>query len=331
MRRTIGIISGLCLSSVTLAERAQRTGIPAASGTRCAAGTRHRAPVAPAASTAGYGGYDSRHPTAPPQQRQYGGAPPPRGGAPGAGGAPPRTGAPPPALRPAPAPAPTAPAPATPFTAAAALSRSAGSRAPAAPGRGAGAKRPRTRRRTTQHARVTVASPSISRTRWMARPACFAPTRRTRAPSARSGFRSSRATSRGSSSFVRPVRCAYRWPPSSANDSGDARRRARRHQRDAASRFSRRTWRCTRRASSNNRGNPRLLQVLGDTNFGLKAFMPWEPDSIFTAGGSAEVWFLNGTGRGRHRQRERRASRAGDARPEQPHEEGRSHSRCART
>jgi outer membrane protein OmpA-like peptidoglycan-associated protein len=49
-------------------------------------------------------------------------------------------------------------------------------------------------------------------------------------------------------------------------------------------------------ASSNSLGNPRLLQVLGDTNFGLKAFMPHEADSIFTVGGAAEVWLLNGTG-----------------------------------
>jgi outer membrane protein OmpA-like peptidoglycan-associated protein len=49
-------------------------------------------------------------------------------------------------------------------------------------------------------------------------------------------------------------------------------------------------------ATSDSLGDPKLLQVLGDTNLGLKAFMPWEPDSIFTAGGAAEVWFLNGTG-----------------------------------
>ena len=49
-------------------------------------------------------------------------------------------------------------------------------------------------------------------------------------------------------------------------------------------------------ASSNNIEQPHLLQVLGDTNLGLKGFMPYEKDSIFTAGGSAEVWLLNGTG-----------------------------------
>jgi outer membrane protein OmpA-like peptidoglycan-associated protein len=49
-------------------------------------------------------------------------------------------------------------------------------------------------------------------------------------------------------------------------------------------------------ASSNTLGTPKLLQVLGDTNFGVKAFMPHEDDSIFSAGGAAEVWLLNGTG-----------------------------------
>jgi outer membrane protein OmpA-like peptidoglycan-associated protein len=49
-------------------------------------------------------------------------------------------------------------------------------------------------------------------------------------------------------------------------------------------------------ASSNSLGSPKLLQVLGDTNFGVKAYMPHETDQIFTAGGSAEVWLLNGTG-----------------------------------
>ncbi len=49
-------------------------------------------------------------------------------------------------------------------------------------------------------------------------------------------------------------------------------------------------------ATSDNRGRPQLLQVLGDTNLGLKAFMPHTPDGIFTFGGEAELWLLNGTG-----------------------------------
>ncbi|HEX7668544.1 MAG TPA: carboxypeptidase-like regulatory domain-containing protein, partial [Polyangiaceae bacterium] len=49
-------------------------------------------------------------------------------------------------------------------------------------------------------------------------------------------------------------------------------------------------------ASSNTLDKPELLQVLGDTNFGFKAFMPWAPDSIFSAGGGADVLLLNGVG-----------------------------------
>lgn len=49
-------------------------------------------------------------------------------------------------------------------------------------------------------------------------------------------------------------------------------------------------------ASSNNRETPHLLQALGDTNLGVKGFMPYEEDQIFTAGGAAELWLLNGTG-----------------------------------
>ena len=49
-------------------------------------------------------------------------------------------------------------------------------------------------------------------------------------------------------------------------------------------------------ATSNSRGRPQLLQVLGDTNLGLKGFMPHTPDGIFTFGGEAELWLLNGTG-----------------------------------
>ena len=49
-------------------------------------------------------------------------------------------------------------------------------------------------------------------------------------------------------------------------------------------------------ATSDNRGRPQLLQVLGDTNIGLKGFMPHTPDGIFSFGGEAELWLLNGTG-----------------------------------
>jgi outer membrane protein OmpA-like peptidoglycan-associated protein len=49
-------------------------------------------------------------------------------------------------------------------------------------------------------------------------------------------------------------------------------------------------------ASSNTLDRPALLQVLGDTNLGFKAFMPYQPDSIFSAGGGADVLLLNGVG-----------------------------------
>lgn len=49
-------------------------------------------------------------------------------------------------------------------------------------------------------------------------------------------------------------------------------------------------------ATSNTRGDPELLQVLGDTTWGLKAFMPHDPNATFSAGGAVEMWMLNGTG-----------------------------------
>lgn len=49
-------------------------------------------------------------------------------------------------------------------------------------------------------------------------------------------------------------------------------------------------------ATSNTRNEPTLLQVLGDGTLGIKAFMPREPDSIFSAGGALELGLLNGAG-----------------------------------
>lgn len=49
-------------------------------------------------------------------------------------------------------------------------------------------------------------------------------------------------------------------------------------------------------ATSNDRGSPQLLQVLGDTNLGVKAFMPHEYEQMFVFGGQLEAWLLNGTG-----------------------------------
>lgn len=52
------------------------------------------------------------------------------------------------------------------------------------------------------------------------------------------------------------------------------------------------------RSTSNSRGarGHQLLQVLGDTNFGVKGFLPRVPDRIFSFGGEAELWLLNSTG-----------------------------------
>jgi outer membrane protein OmpA-like peptidoglycan-associated protein len=49
-------------------------------------------------------------------------------------------------------------------------------------------------------------------------------------------------------------------------------------------------------ATENDQGRPQLLQVLGDMNLGLKAFIPHNPDQIFSAGGELQLWLLNGTG-----------------------------------
>ena len=49
-------------------------------------------------------------------------------------------------------------------------------------------------------------------------------------------------------------------------------------------------------ATSNDRGDPELLQALGDTNLGVKAFMPHEPDRLFSFGAEAQLLLLNGTG-----------------------------------
>ncbi|MCC6216206.1 MAG: OmpA family protein [Polyangiaceae bacterium] len=49
-------------------------------------------------------------------------------------------------------------------------------------------------------------------------------------------------------------------------------------------------------ATSNDQGRPQLLQVLGDTDLGVKGFMPHRDDRIFGFGGEAQLWLLNGTG-----------------------------------
>ncbi len=49
-------------------------------------------------------------------------------------------------------------------------------------------------------------------------------------------------------------------------------------------------------ATSDSLGTPTLLQVLGDTTFGVKGFLPPKLGRIFTFGGEAQLLILNGTG-----------------------------------
>lgn len=49
-------------------------------------------------------------------------------------------------------------------------------------------------------------------------------------------------------------------------------------------------------STSNSRGTPELLQILGDWNLGVKGFLPKKPDRIFTFGGEMELLLLTGTG-----------------------------------
>ncbi len=50
------------------------------------------------------------------------------------------------------------------------------------------------------------------------------------------------------------------------------------------------------RSVSNSRGRPKLLELLGDMNLGVKAFMPPAPNQLFSFGGEAELWLLMGSG-----------------------------------
>jgi len=49
-------------------------------------------------------------------------------------------------------------------------------------------------------------------------------------------------------------------------------------------------------ANSNSEGSPQLLQVLGDTTFGVKGFTPNKIAGFLTVGGEAQLFLLNGTG-----------------------------------
>jgi hypothetical protein len=49
-------------------------------------------------------------------------------------------------------------------------------------------------------------------------------------------------------------------------------------------------------STSNDQGQPTLLQVLGDTTIGMKAFTPNKIGQTFNFGGSADLLFMNGAG-----------------------------------
>ncbi len=49
-------------------------------------------------------------------------------------------------------------------------------------------------------------------------------------------------------------------------------------------------------ANSNDQGNPQLLQVLGDTTFGVKGFTPMKLAGFLQVGGELQLFLLNGTG-----------------------------------
>lgn len=49
-------------------------------------------------------------------------------------------------------------------------------------------------------------------------------------------------------------------------------------------------------ANHNTLGRPKLLQVVGDTNLGLKLFSPAKADRLFAVGGSMDLNLLNGSG-----------------------------------
>jgi outer membrane protein OmpA-like peptidoglycan-associated protein len=49
-------------------------------------------------------------------------------------------------------------------------------------------------------------------------------------------------------------------------------------------------------ANANDQGRPKLLQVLGDTTFGVKAFTPSRVGNYFSFGAEAQLILLNGTG-----------------------------------
>ena len=48
--------------------------------------------------------------------------------------------------------------------------------------------------------------------------------------------------------------------------------------------------------TSDDQGDPKSIEIVGDTTLGLKAFTPSKPDHVFTFGGGADILFLNSPG-----------------------------------
>ncbi len=48
--------------------------------------------------------------------------------------------------------------------------------------------------------------------------------------------------------------------------------------------------------TSDDYSEPKLIQILGDTDIGVKGFMPYKPGRWYSFGGEAQVWFLTGAG-----------------------------------
>src|SRR5260221_8090256 len=49
-------------------------------------------------------------------------------------------------------------------------------------------------------------------------------------------------------------------------------------------------------STSNDQGDPRAIQIVGDMTFGVKAFMPPSPDRIFSFGGALDTQLLASAG-----------------------------------
>ena len=55
-------------------------------------------------------------------------------------------------------------------------------------------------------------------------------------------------------------------------------------------------WAIHSTATTNSLGTPELLQVLGDTTWGVKGFVPVPAADLVSVGGALELWMLNGAG-----------------------------------